>query len=202
MMDLFLGYTYFTRGIAQDNKYKNRIMKLGLIIFLVLGLGLSSMVVPVSPKVGLEMKVDSIVKPDSVKYIVFTSSDHSDSDVHRLWNEKWQRYAYYLSDTSHYNVTFSPVNGAQAIVKPKSFLKTVQYADWNLLSRRMNKEESAKMYHFFIHECHEWKRKSGKETKLYFIDRRDYSGDSIKMYRVYCRSARSRVNEIIDELVY
>ena len=177
-------------------------MKLRLIILLVLVFALSSMVVPVAQKLGLEIRVDSIVKSDSVKYIIFTSKDNSMTDVQRLWSDKWQRYSYYLSDTSHYNVTFSPVNGAQAIMKPKSFFKTIQYADWNILSRRMTKVEGEKMYQFFIHECHPWKRKSGKETKLYFIDRRDFSGDSIKMYRVYCRSAQSRLNEIIDELVY
>ena len=165
-------------------------------------LALSSMIIPVSPKIGLEIRVDSIVKPDSVKYIIFTSSDDFNSKVARLWSDKTQSYSYYLNDISHYNVTFSPVDGAQAIVKPKSFLKTIQYADWNILSRRMTKVEGEKMYQFFIHECHPWKRKSGKETKLYFIDRRDFSGDSIKMYRVYCRSAQSRLNEIIDELVY
>ena len=177
-------------------------MKLKFMILLMLGFTFSSMVIPILPKLGLEMRVDSIVKPDSVKYIVFTSGDHSDSDVHRLWSDNTQSYSYYLSDTNHVNITFSPIDGARAIVKSKSFLKTVQYANWNLLSRHMSKNESEKMFQFFIHECHQWKRKSGKETKLYFIDRRDYSGDSIKMYRVYCRSARSRVNEIIDELVY
>ena len=165
-------------------------------------LALSSMMIPIPPRVGLEIRVDSIVKPDSVKYIIFTSKDNSMNDVQRLWSDNTQSYSYYLSDTSHCNVTFSPVDGAEAIVKPKSFLKTIQYADWNILSRRMTKAEGEKMFQFFIHECHEWKRKSGKETKLYFIDRRDFSGDSIKMYRVYCRSARYRINEIIDELVY
>ncbi len=53
---------------------------------------------------------------------------------------------------------------------------------------------------FFIHECHQWKRKSGKETKLYFIDRNDFSEDTIKMYRVYCQDASYYMNQIIDEL--
>lgn len=141
----------------------------------------------------------SIPKPDSVKYIIFTSKDVP-ADVLRLWSDKWQSYSYYLSDSAHRNVTFSPNDGAPAIVKPKSFLKTIQYADWNLLSKRMNKKEAEKMFHFFIHECHQWKRKSGKETKLYFIDRRDFSNDSIKMYRVYCRNANHFYNELIDEL--
>ena len=58
------------------------------------------------------------------------------------------------------------------------------------------------MYSFFIHECHQWKRKDGKETKLYFIDRQDFSRDSIKMYRVYCRNSQYYMNELINELEY
>ena len=44
--------------------------------------------------------------------------------------------------------------------------------------------------------------KDGKETRLYFIDRQDFSRDSIKMYRVYCRASQYHINEFLDELEY
>ncbi|MFR1242107.1 MAG: hypothetical protein ACLSDJ_13470, partial [Butyricimonas faecihominis] len=94
-----------------------------------------------------------------------------------------------------------PAN-ASPIVKPKSFLQTIQYVDWNVLFPRLSASDAAKMYSFFVHECHRWKRKGGKETKLYFIDRQDFSRDSLKIYRVYCRNSQYYKNELLDELEY
>ncbi|MFR1242109.1 MAG: hypothetical protein ACLSDJ_13480, partial [Butyricimonas faecihominis] len=61
-----------------------------LMVLLALGWALSSMVVPVSRGEQPEMKIDSIVKSDSVKYIIFTSSDSCDDDsaVYRMWSDK------------------------------------------------------------------------------------------------------------------
>ena len=58
------------------------------------------MVVPVSNEGQPEMKIDSIIKSDSVKYIIFTSSNNleDDSSVYRLWSDKWKCYSYYFKD--------------------------------------------------------------------------------------------------------
>ncbi len=175
-----------------------------LIVLLALGWALSSMVVPVSNEGQPEMKIDSIIKSDSVKYIIFTSSDNygDGSAVNRMWSDKWRCYSYYFKDIKHNEITFYVLNNAVPIVKPKSFLQTIQYVDWNVLFPRLSPSDAAKMYSFFIHECHQWKRKDGKETKLYFIDRQDFSRDSIKMYRVYCRNSQYYMNELINELEY
>lgn len=180
------------------------VMKLGLIFLLALCFSLSGITGAEARGIENELRIDSIVNSDSVKYFIFTSSDeeHSYPGVNRRWYEETQDYVYYLSDLYHYNTVFSTQENVSAIVKPKSFLKTISTADWDVLSKTMNRDESNKMRYFFIHECHEWKRKSGKETKLYFIDRNDFSGDTIKIYRVCCRSARYYINEIIDELEY
>lgn len=178
-------------------------MKLRLIILLALFFSLSSMINPIFPRSGNEINIDSIVKSDSVKYIIFTSSeDRGEPGIRRTWFENTRNYVFYLNDICHRNMMFSTQKDVSATVKPKSFLKTVKSVDWNVLSKAMSKDEADKMHHFFIHECHQWKRKSGKETKLYFIDRNDFSGDTIRMYRVYCSDARNYMNQIIDELDY
>ena len=175
-----------------------------LMILLALGLALSSMVVPVSNEGQPEMKIDSIIKSDSVKYIIFTSSDNrgDDSAVYRMWCDEVKSYSYYFKDIKHNNIIFDVPSNATPIVKSKSFLQAIQYVDWNVLFPRLSRSDAAKMHSFFVHECHQWKRKDGKETKLYFIDRQDFSRDSIKMYRVYCHNSRYYMNELIDELEY
>ena len=179
-------------------------MKMKLIVLLALGWALSSMVVPVSNEGQPEMKIDSIIKSDSVKYIIFTSSNNleDDSSVYRLWSDKWKCYSYYFKDIKRNQIVFDVLDNASLIVKPRSFLQTIQYVDWNVLFPRLSRSDAAKMYSFFVHECHQWKRKDGKETRLYFIDRQDFSRDSIKMYRVYCHNSRYYMNELIDELEY
>lgn len=175
-----------------------------LIVLLALGWALSSMVVPVSNEGQPEMKIDSIIKSDSVKYIIFTSSDNrgDDSAVFRMWSDEVKSYTYRLKYVEYKQIVFDSPDNVAPIVKPKSFLRTIQYVDWNVLFPRLSRSDAAKMYSFFVHECHQWKRKDGKETKLYFIDRQDFSRDSIKMYRVYCRDSQYYMNELIDELEY
>ncbi|OKZ18155.1 MAG: hypothetical protein BHV81_08465 [Butyricimonas synergistica] len=179
-------------------------MKMKLMVLLALGWALSSMVVPVSRGEQPEMKIDSIVKSDSVKYIIFTSSDSCDDDsaVYRMWSDKGKCYSYFFKDVKHNEITFDVPANASPIVKPKSFLQTIEYVDWNVLFPRLSASDAAKMYSFFVHECHQWKRKGGKETRLYFIDRKDFSRDSIKIYRVYCRNSQYYKNELLDELEY
>lgn len=179
-------------------------MKFKLIILIVLGLALSSMVKPNFVGNEPEMRVDSIVKSDSVKYIVFTSSEdhHEDSVVRRMWSDKNLRYSYYFKYVDNTILTFDASPNSSPIIKPKSFLQTIEHVDWDALYPRLNRSDAEVLYRFFIRECHRWKRKDGKETKLYFIDRKDFSRDSIKMYRVYCRNSQYYVREFLDELEY
>ena len=175
-----------------------------LTILLALGWALSSMVVPVSREGQPEMKIDSIIKSDSVKYIIFTSSDNrgDDSAVFRMWSDEVKSYTYRLKYVEYKQIVFDSPDNVAPIVKPKSFLRTIQYVDWNVLFPRLSRSDAAKMYSFFVHECHQWKRKDGKETRLYFIDRQDFSIESIKIYPVYCRNSQYYKNELIDELEY
>ena len=175
-----------------------------LMVLLALGWAFSSMVVPVSNERQPEIKIDSIIKSDSVKYIIFTSSDNrgDDSAVFRMWSDEVKSYTYRLKYVEYKQIVFDSPDNVAPIVKPKSFLQTIQYVDWNVLFPRLSRSDAAKMYSFFVHECHQWKRKDGKETKLYFIDRQDFSRDSIKMYRVYCRDSQYHINEFLDELEY
>lgn len=175
-----------------------------LMVLLALGWALSSMVVPVSREGQPEIKIDSIVKSDSVKYIIFNSSDNrgDDSAVYRMWSNEVKSYTYRLKYIEYKQIVFDSPDNAAPVVKPKSFLQTIQYVDWNVLFPRLSASDAAKMYSFFVHECHRWKRKGGKETKLYFIDRQDFSRDSLKIYRVYCRDSQYYMNELLDELEY
>lgn len=127
-----------------------------LIVLLALGWALSSMVVPVSREGRPGIKIDSIVKSDNVKYIIFTSSNNRDEDsaVYWMWSDKWKCYSYYFKDVNHNEITFDVPKNAVPIVKPKSFLQTIQYVDWNVLFPQLSRSDAAKMYSFFIHECH------------------------------------------------
>ena len=119
-----------------------------------------------------------------------------------MWSDEVKSYTYRLKYVEYKQSVFDSPDNVAPIVKPKSFLQTIQYVDWNVLFPQLSLSDAAKMYSFFVHECHQWKRKDGKETRLYFIDRQDFSRDSIKIYRVYCRNSQYYKNELIDELEY
>lgn len=125
-------------------------------------------------------------------YVVFTSFDSSsDSKVgvstsvaNKYFDPQKDCYpfiTYVLRNSNvHYNYIFAhrcllkETDKPEILIKNLSFLNTVNPIDWDILGTSLTKEQAKEKYN-----------EIKSHDKIYFIDRNDFSGDTIKLVQVH-----------------
>ena len=169
-----------------------------LLSLLTIGYAFLSMNSPIQSTPKAENNIDAFIKMDSVKYIVLTTQDSGYCRIQRIQPDKKRGGSFVFIGTclAPGGFVFTTQDDVKPVTKSKAFLDSIPYLDWDTNNAQFSEEDGKKLKNFFVFNCYPWDGVKPK-VKIYIIDRNDFSQDSIKMYEVYCRSAKYYYQEVI-----
>lgn len=127
-------------------------------------------------------KLDMLLLSNA-RYVVFTSSEEEKAAADHSFEQEPEGITYHMFMLTLYNVTrmmtFFSYDNVPPIVRPKSFLDSIQYMDWDVYSAdsTLTQKKADQMIAEFEKDYFDGRL-------IYFIDRRDFTADSIQLIGV------------------
>ena len=165
---------------------------LNWVILLVLGLSLTSMTARPSFIGKEENNLECFMDDDTIKYILFTSSSHLNDGFYRTKASAGENTGFVLFNESlpegpiFFSSKFEPV----PVMKSKVFLDSITYMNWDMVKNTLTKEYGEKLDNYFHSKCRLRPDEPYKKVHLYFIDKNDFTDDSLKVFKVHCMLSR------------
>jgi len=113
----------------------------------------------------------NIINPNTG--IVYKKQTYNSGEVsykYRFSNKSFEVRVVGIVDYSFTNYDYYDQRKFSVETKPKSFLNTIEYLDWDVIAPKLTEQEAKKLY-----------REIGDKKSVYFINRNEMTGDSIKV---------------------